>query len=265
MLAMKKRSDTVLPPVHPNAGLTVSYQKQIDRLVEQMNRSVTHWLGASYRKQVARPAVLAADASPANELRDVMRKLKKHWVSVFDKAAPVLAKRFAERAARQVDTTMTNQMRTRDFSIDFKLSDEARNALDATVGENVALIKSIPPEYLADVEGLVMRSISVGGDMKTLSLELEKRYGITRRRAGLIARDQNAKATATMVRVRQMGLGITHAKWLHSHGGREPRASHVAFDGETYEIAKGAYIDGEWIFPGEKINCRCVSRSIVPG
>lgn len=260
-IAMRKKSNSVLPPIHPNAGLTAAYQKQLDRMVEAMNRSVKHWLLASYRKQNER---LATDASPARELTDVMRRLKKHWMTIFDKAAPVLAKRFADRAARQVDNTMTTQMRTRDFSIDFKLTDEARNALDATVGENVALIKSIPAEYMADVEGLVMRSISVGGDMKTLSLALEKRYGITRRRAGLIARDQNAKATATMVRVRQMGLGITHAKWLHSHGGREPRASHVVFDGETYEVAKGALIDGEWIFPGQLINCRCVARSIIP-
>jgi len=259
------RGVKTLPPIHPNAGLTAAYNKQLDTLVEQMNRSVTHWIGAAYKRQVARPAVLAADASPARELTDTMNRLKKYWVAVFNKAAPLLAKRFAERAARHVDLTMTNQMRQHDFGIDFKLTDEARNALDATVGENVALIKSIPQQYLADVEGLVMRSISVGGDMKTLGLELEKRYGLTRKRAGLIARDQNAKATATMVRVRQMGLGITHAKWLHSHGGREPRASHVAYDGKTFEVAKGAYIDGEWIYPGEKINCRCVSRAIIPG
>ena len=262
-----KRNDTTLPPIHPNAGLTVDYQRQLNRLVEAMNRSVTYWLKAAYKKQHARlpDAPLAADASPAKELTDTMKRLKRHWLSVFDKAAPLLAKRFGERAARSVDRTFENQLKRHDFSIDFKLTDEARNALDATVGENVALIRSIPAEYLADVEGLVMRSIAVGGDMKTLSLELEKRYGVTRRRAALIARDQNAKATATMVRVRQQGLGITHAKWMHSHGGKEPRASHVAYDGKTFEIAHGAYIDGEWIYPGEKINCRCVSRSIIPG
>lgn len=259
---MKPQKNKVLPGIHPNAGLTVEYRKQLDKLIDDMNRSVVYWLTAAYRKQQPR---LAADASPAKELQERLKRLKKYWLEVFDKSAPTMAKRFAEKAIRQVDMTMTNQLKQRDFGIDFKLTDEARNALDATIGENVALIRSIPQQYLSDVEGLVMRSIAVGGDLKTLSRQLHERYGVTKRRAALISRDQNAKATATMVRVRQLGLGITHAVWLHSHGGKEPRASHVAYDGKTYEIAKGAYIDGEWIYPGEKINCRCVARSIIPG
>ncbi|WP_257785984.1 hypothetical protein [Burkholderia ubonensis] len=41
---------------------------------------------------------------------------------------------------------------------------------------------------------------------------------MTKRRAAFIAHNQNSKATATITRVRQEGLGITEAIWLHSHG-----------------------------------------------
>jgi uncharacterized protein with gpF-like domain len=87
--------------------------------------------------------------------------------------------------------------------------------------------------------------------------------------AALIARDQNNKATAVFVRVRQKQAGITKAMWLHSHGGKEPRKTHLANDGKLYDPAKG-WFDPDpkvrrHIYPGELINCRCSSITVVPG
>jgi uncharacterized protein with gpF-like domain len=102
--------------------------------------------------------------------------------------------------------------------------------------------------------------------MKYLSDQLRIRYGMTKRRAALIARDQNNKATAQLVRVRQKGIGANQAMWVHSHGGKVPRPSHVkaGADKLIYEIDKGAYLDGEWVWPGTAINCRCVSKTVIP-
>ncbi|KYF05143.1 phage head morphogenesis protein, partial [Salmonella enterica subsp. enterica serovar Typhimurium] len=77
------------------------------------------------------------------------------------------------------------------------------------ITENVNLIRSIPQQHLTQVETLVMQSVGRGRDLKTLTDELEKRYGITRRRAALIARDQNNKATSVMQSARQRSVGIT--------------------------------------------------------
>ncbi|MCH5894342.1 phage head morphogenesis protein, partial [Salmonella enterica] len=86
---------------------------------------------------------------------------------------------------------------------------EMNTALQASITENVNLIRSIPQQHLTQVETLVMQSVSRGRDLKTLTDELEKRYGITRRRAALIARDQNNKATSVMQSARQRSVGIT--------------------------------------------------------
>ena len=88
---------------------------------------------------------------------------------------------------------------------------------------------------------------------------------MTRRRAILIARNQNNMATATVCKTRQMELGIKKAIWVHSSAGRNPRPEHVAFNGKEYDVAKGAYLEGVWTWPGREINFRCVSRSIIPG
>ncbi len=161
-------------------------------------------------------------------------------------------------------------LRRAGLTVQFRMTPAAQEVYDAAVIENVGLIRSIAQQHLQDVEGMVMRSVQAGRDLGQLAPELRARYGITKRRAALIARDQNNKATAVIVRTRQKELGITQARWLHSHAGRVPRPSHVAFSegrdgGPYYDVEKGALIDGERIFPGELINCRCVSRSVIPG
>lgn len=76
-----------------------------------------------------------------------------------------------------------------------------------------------------------MQSVGRGRDLKTLTDELEKRYGITRRRAALIARDQNNKATSVMQSARQRSVGITEGIWRHSRAGKTWRPSHVKANG----------------------------------
>jgi SPP1 gp7 family putative phage head morphogenesis protein len=155
------------------------------------------------------------------------------------------------------------------IAVEFKMTRAMKDAFDATVFENVSLIKSIPEQYHRQIEGTVMRSVSAGRDLSILAKDLQARYGITKRRAAFIARSQNNLATATMTKVRQLDCGITEAIWLHSHGGREPRPTHVKNSGKKYNIETGWFDDDpkvrRYIWPGTLPNCRCTSRSVVKG
>lgn len=261
----------MLVPVRPNQGVEARYRRQLDALVAAMQASLVYWLRAAYRANEPEllagdvAAVMGWDASPAIMLRRIMARLTRRWQQRFDEAAPVLARHFAEGALTRADGAFQASLEKAGFSVPFRLSREANDALQATIGENVGLIRSIASEHLADVEGAVMRSVQTGRDIGALTDELHERYAITRRRAAFIARDQNSKATATVVRVRQDGLGITEAIWMHSHAAKHQRPSHVAADGKRYEIAKGMFLDGVWTWPGREPNCGCVSRSVIPG
>ena len=250
-----------LTPVRPNEGVEATYRQRLDRLTAEMQASLVYWIRACYR---ANEPELAQDASPAMTLRDTMNRLARRWQRRFDEAAPDLARQFATGAMARADGAFRASLRKAGFAVEFHLSREANDALQATIGENVGLIKSIASEHLSEVQGLVMRCVQTGRDLGGLTQELQERYGVTRRRAAFIAQDQNSKATATVTRVRQEGLGITEAIWLHSHGGRHPRKSHVEADGRRYTISEGMYLDDVWMWPGREPNCRCVSRSIIP-
>lgn len=254
--------DQVLREVHPNRGIEMEYRRRLMRLIADMQHSVTYWLSARYKQNQPR---IAQDATPASALQDEMDRLGKQWLKNFDEGAEKLASWFAQKTKNYTDGTLALILKDAGFSVDFTMTATMRDAYHAVINEQVGLIKSIPRQYLLEVQGMVMRSVQTGGDLSHITEELQKRYGITRRRAETISRDQNNKATSVISRVRQQELGITEAVWRHSHAGKEPRPSHLKADGERYEIAKGMYIEGEWIWPGEKINCRCSSRPIIPG
>jgi SPP1 gp7 family putative phage head morphogenesis protein len=137
----------------------------------------------------------------------------------------------------------------------------------ATVQANVSLIKSIPAQYFTQIEGIVMRGVQTGYDLKQITDDLQHQFKVSRKRAAFIARDQASKATSTLGRARQMSLGITKAIWVHSHAGKVPRPEHVKMDGKEYDLSEGMFdpVEGKYIFPGQLINCRCFSRGIVPG
>jgi len=281
-------------------------------LIAEMHNSVVYWLTAGYRAnppllaqdgptedaaawtewvaatRMLSPPLIAQDDTPVQALRKIMAALAKRWQNRFDDLSFEMAGYFATDVHKRVDGALSAMLAKHGMAIRFRMTRTMHQALAATVGENVALIRSIPQKFFTDIEAQVMRSAAAGRDLKTLTDFLGPKVDLKRirmgqrpgesgksylvrtwRRAALISRDQNNKATAVMIRTRQADLGITEAIWMHSGGGHEPRPDHVAWGRQKkrYDVAKGMWSDVEqrWIYPGELINCRCVSRSIIPG
>lgn len=264
----------VLTPVRPNAGIEAQYRRKLRALIEEMHRSITYWIAAEYRKNApelhrVHKDLMAADQSPAAALTTAVRRLSRRWLRRFDRAAQDLAVYFVSRAGRRSDDALREILRRGGFSVELTRTRAVNDVLQAAIQENVSLIKSIPRQYLTQVEGMVMRSVQTGRDLEQLNKELLQQFDLTKRRAALIARDQNNKATAVIQRTRQAELGITEAVWVHSGGGKEPRPSHLKAgrDRVRYNIAQGWFDPDEkrWIFPGELVNCRCVARPVVLG
>ncbi len=247
-------NDKVLRAVLPNAGIGARYRKRLLRLVQAMQHSIDYWITSTYREN--RPLIAQDDRSaPANVLQAEMTRIAKQWQAQFDAGAELLGEWFAQKTKSYGDGTLRQILKDAGFAVEFKMTAPMRDAYAAVINEQVGLIKSIASQHLTDVQGLVMRSVQQGRNLGDLATELTKRYGITKRRAALIARDQNNKATAVFTRVRHQELGITQAAWRHSHAGKHPRPSHVKADGKHYDVEKGMYIDGKWIWPGTEINC----------
>jgi len=251
-------------PVHANRGIESAYRKALSSLIEEMARSAEYWLTAGYRANEPRMAELAQDASPANAIKAIIAKFARRWFKRFEDSAPIIADAYVKKMFKASNSAFRAALKDAGWAVEFKMSRAMQDALNASIAENVALIKSIPEQYLTQVEGIVMRSYASGRDLETMVKELKALYPKAENRAVLIARDQSNKANAVVVRARQLELGIEYAVWQHSHAGRVPRPDHVAAHGKRYKVAEGCLISGEYILPGEKINCRCSARSILP-
>lgn len=317
----RSRTETVLRPIRPNAGIRSSYAKRLTDLVTEMSDSIIYWMSAAYR---ANPPVMASDEPliriearevvaaggatrwaamvdgeflvsettgrtrmfrsaeaarragrialgqyvPADELNAAFNDLAEEWQDQFDAAAERIAAMFAQGAARHSDRALVSVLKRSGFAVSFTMTPAMRDVLASTVAQNVALIRSVPQQYLTNVQGAVMRSVQQGRDLGSLTRYLRHQHGVAKRRAAFISLDQNNKATSALQKARQVELGIEEAIWMHSHAGREPRPTHVANDGKRYNVAEGWYDPDprvrRRIWPGELPRCRCTQRAVMP-
>ena len=234
-------------PVFANRGLMAAYKKA---LLEKL-------------------AGMRADYLAAAASGDIVKAFKlvgAEWSERINGWAPLIADSYMGRAFMQTDSAFVKSLADAGWIVKPEYTPQIKTALVSAVEENVALIKSIPEQFHQKIEKMVYANYLQGADVGELEKELKKVFKGIDKRATLIARDQIFKANASVVKIRQLENGITEAIWIHSGGGKVPRQSHVAAgrDRQVFKIAEGCYLDGEYIQPGELINCRCVSRPILP-
>ena len=272
--------------VRPCAGIEAAFQKRLDLLVAEMHNSLVYWLTAAYN---AKPPEMATDAkyfgSPAMVMRRVMRSLSRRWIKRFDEAAPKLAEYFSKATQDRSDRELKRILKDAGIAIEFKMTARANDVLRSVIGEQVSLIKSIASEHLSKVEGAVMRSMAVGGDLKSLTDELGPMVDLsrirmgrkpgesdksllarTRRRAAFIAQDQLNKANSAISTERCLSIGLEKGQWVHSHGSKVPRPSHLKASDEKliFDLKTGAFLDGEYVMPHTLPNCHCFYKPVIP-
>lgn len=262
-------------PIRPNLGLQREYRRKLLELVDEMYASVTWWIGAEYRRQLPRIMEYdgkGMDASPAADLMKALRRRLRQWQRRFDEKSDMLAQWFAREAAKSASTAVAASVAgvtghtVAGIAVEFQMTRAMNNAIASIVFENTSLIRSLPQKAFLEIEGLVMRGARTGYDAGRLTDELQKRFGVTRRRAEFISRDQMNKATEALSRVRMQELGIAEAVWIHSGTPKQPRPTHLKFNGQVFQLDQGLY-DADahrYVQPGELPNCYCTKRPLIP-
>ena len=136
--------------------------------------------------------------------------------------------------------------------------------------QNAQLITGMADQELERVAGIIERGLQEGKPLKDLTIDIQKSFGITERKAKLIARDQTAKLNGSLTRLRQENVGVTQYRWQTS-GDERVRNSHAVLDGKmcrwddptvyldekSGKWKKRSGIGGESLHPRQAINCRC--------
>ena len=136
--------------------------------------------------------------------------------------------------------------------------------LEKWIQENVGLIKTIPEETLDRMQKIVYDGFTRGRSTVRMVKEIQQAYGVGRRRAELIARDQTAKLNGQIQQAQQRDAGITEYIWYTCKDGRV-RRRHREMDGKRLRWDDPPVVDkksGRRCHPGQDFQCRCIARPV---
>jgi len=253
-----------------NASLQIRYKNKLLNLTRSMLNETSRRIIALFKSPSSKyffknqKEATAMDSSIASRATRLMQSLTAKFSQLFNNKADTLAASMIKQTKKSSEINLGTSLKKLSGGLTLNtgvIPEGMEEVSAALIQENVNLIKSIPAEYLKDIEGAVMRSITSGAGIKSLEDEIKKRSGQTDRRVSLLALDQTRKAYNSINKQRMQALGVKQFEWVHSGGSREPRESHMRLDGRIFSFddlpLKGdeGFTNGQ--FPGQAINCRC--------
>lgn len=125
---------------------------------------------------------------------------------------------------------------------------------------NLALIESIPAQFVERLEGRIIDAVQRGMTAKDVTKIVLSVYPLPVKRARLIARDQVGKLNGQLTRMRQEALGVESYRWRGVMDARE-RPSHVEHEKKVFRWDDPPPETGH---PGEDYQCRCHAEPILP-
>ncbi|PWF25050.1 phage minor head protein [Corticimicrobacter populi] len=250
---------------HPESA-EQRYRASIESMIGTMLADFEKGLAGLYE---ANP-LAAQDESVTTQARRILSGLGRKWSRVFSECAGPLANRMIDQVDRFSKKNLSASLREMSGGLTIKTPQMPAVLYDkilASTAENVALIKSVPAQYLEKIQGIVMRSIQSGGQgTREVFEEIGHLGQVTKNRAKLIATDQTRKITAAMNDARMKSAGVKRFEWIHSGGSAEPRELHVEYDGQIFDLDDPPVIDrrtGQKGLPGVLIHCKCRMRPVL--
>lgn len=238
--------------------IEAEYAKAMVRLLDEAHFALLE-LFARLAELVDNARAERKDAGESDELAAIMARVRARLEQAVNPVSvKELAQKFAERTQTAQRIALGAQVKAA-LGADVFSSDKRIPAIrDQFVGENVALIKTIPAQVLNEVEGVVSRAFTSATPHDVLLKQINERFSVGESRARVIARDQIGKLYGQTNAYRQQDLGITSFIWRTS-GDERVRDEHAALEGQEFNYPDGAPEEG---LPGEPIQCRCGAEPV---
>lgn len=149
-----------------------------------------------------------------------------------------------------------------DILEDYYSGDFYREMIERWISENVDLIKTQPKESFGRMKELIYQDYMSGKSTTNIVKDLQSQYGMDKRHARLIARDQTAKLNFEIMQNQQRDAGVLKYEWSGALDKRE-RASHRALEGKVFSWDDPPETDGgRKCHPGEDYQCRCCALPV---
>lgn len=255
-----------MKPVDVPKSAGIRYNAQLQKLVaairEDINTQIMPLIKSLEPQYVA--------DGWATDIASVFNRLLSKWRSpAFMNAASETAAAFVKTVNEQNQRRFSRNAKSIGIDV-FGDNIKLQNLLEASALDNSRLITTIPEQYLNQVQSIVMTNMKAGLLPRNIASQLREQFGVTKRRAALIARDQTSKINGEISKSRQEGAGFEYFKWLTSQDSRV-RDRHESIAKADVGYGPGIYRwddppkdeKGNKIIPGSPINCRCVAVPVI--
>ena len=152
-----------------------------------------------------------------------------------------------------------------DLLEDYYNGDFFRRALEEWTRDNVDLIKTIPHDTLGKMREIVLDGYRNSRTTTDIVKDIQKAYGVSRRHAQLIARDQIGKLHSEVVRKQHEDAGVKEYIW-RTTGDRLVRDGHRKLNGKKFRWDDPPVVDertGRRCHPGQDYQCRCTAKAVL--
>lgn len=141
---------------------------------------------------------------------------------------------------------------------------EIATGIDGWRAINVSRIKSLAGQELVEITNILQASEAAGLRVEVLRAEIEKRFGVARSKANLLARDQTLTLNAQIAKARQQAVGVQEYIWTTS-GDERVRETHLDLEGtrQRWDTPPIISEDGRTGHPGEDYQCRCTAFPVL--
>lgn len=254
---------------HYKENLEREYKRITNAYMYLLRDTLTKYLPVIQKAAKAQNRRDSAIHTDANDLEAVIRetfhamnveldKKAEHFMlrSKLEKLSNLTRKLTVKEWKRVVSSTLGI-----DITEDYYLGEFYREQLKVWTDNNVDLIKSIPADSLSEMQDIVEHGFAAGSSTTDIIREIQNTYGVSKRKAAFLARDQMARLNADLTRSQQTDAGVSEYIWSSSGDGRV-RDRHRFLDGKTFRWSDPPVVDvktGRRAHPGEDYQCRCVA------
>lgn len=253
------------------------YPKQVEREYQRVTNAYIRLLNKRLKEHL--PELVDAAMQDKNRRNDDTADLLSVVARVFSKISTDLSKDVDEfNLSYKVEriAELTRKLSIREWkkvvksTLGIELADDYytgelfKSLMKKWIDDNVDLIKTIPDDSLSKMRELVFEGYRNGTPTTYIVKEIQRVYGMDRRHAQLIARDQTAKLNGAITRRQQEDAGITEYIWSTS-GDSRVREAHAALNNKRFKWNDPPVVDaktGRRCHPGEDYQCRCVALAV---
>lgn len=248
-------------PTAPNT-LQVAYYRELKRALAYAHALVRSRLKPLLEMlaERANPHLYTDALPPGKRLNHVMEAIKATWSRTYSQQR---LERIAGRVGQLVSEFNRRQL-AKQLAVSEVPDKGSKKAVANFVSENVALIRTVPTQFFAEIESRIHRAMADGQRHEELAKVIEERFGVAENRAKLIARDQVLKFNGSLNMARMQAAGVERYIWRTVEDERV-RGVHDEFDGNEYawNDPPGNGSPEEGSHPGTAINCRCWADPVL--